>query len=71
MDTNLNQFGFKKKHGTDHCIFVLKEVIDLYRSLNGICICKAFDRVNYRTLFKKLSERGVPGLYITCIDLLV
>ena len=22
--------------------------------------CKAFDRVNHRTLFKNLSERGVP-----------
>ena len=31
MDTNPNQFGFKKKHGTDQCIYVLKEVIDLYR----------------------------------------
>ena len=34
MDNNPNQFGFKKKHGTDQCIYVLKEVIDLYRSLN-------------------------------------
>ena len=67
MDTNPNQFGFKKKHGTDQCIYVLKEVIDLYRSLNGsVFVCfldasEAFDRVNHRTLFKKLSERGVPG----------
>ena len=30
MDTNHNQFGFKKKHGTDQCIYVLKEVIILY-----------------------------------------
>ena len=35
MDTNPNQFGFKKKHGTNQCIYVLKEVIDLYRSLIG------------------------------------
>ena len=58
MDTNHNQFGFKKKHGTNQCIYVLKEVIDLYRSLIG--------NVNHRTLFKKLSERGVPG-YILCV----
>ena len=63
-DTNPNQFGFKKKHGTDQCIYVLKEVTNLYRSLNGsVFECflesnKAFDRVNHRTLFKKLSERG-------------
>ena len=48
-------------------ISVLKDVIDLYRSLNGsafVCFLdasKALDRVNRRTLFKKFSERGVPG----------
>ena len=66
LDTNPNQLGFKKKHGTDQCIYVLKEIIDLYRTLNGsVFVCfldasKAFDRVNHRTLFKNLSERGVP-----------
>ena len=33
--TMSNQFGFEKKHGTDLCIYVLKEVIDRHRSLNG------------------------------------
>ena len=33
--TNPNQFGFKRKHGTDQCIYVLKEIIDLYRKLAG------------------------------------
>ena len=67
LATNPNQFGFKKKHGTDQCICVLKEIIDLYRTLNGSVFAffldasKAFDRVNHRTLFKNLSERGVPG----------
>ena len=35
MNTNANQFGFKRKHGIDQCIYVLKEIIDLYRRLNG------------------------------------
>ena len=51
LDTNPNQF----------CIYVLKEIIDLYRTLNGsVFVCfldasKAFDRVNHRTLFKNLA----------------
>ena len=65
--TNANQFGFKKSHGTDQCCYILKEVINLYKSLNScISICfldasKAFDRVCHNTLFKKLERRGIPG----------
>ena len=33
LDTCSNQFGFKKKHSTDQCVFVLKELIDSYRML--------------------------------------
>ena len=66
LGTNPNQIGFKKKHGTDQCVYVFKEIIALYRTLNGsLFVCfldasKAFDIVNHRTLFKNLSERGVP-----------
>ena len=49
MNTNPNQFGFKRKHGTEQCIYVLKEIIDLCRRLNGsVCFLdasNAFDRV--------------------------
>ena len=30
-----NQFGFKPSVGTDTCIYVLKEMVDKYKSLNG------------------------------------
>ena len=72
MNTNPNQFGFKRKHGTGQCIYVIKEIIDLYRRLNeSVFVCfldasKAFVGVNHRTLFKQLDARGVPG-YILLI----
>ena len=61
-----NQFGFKPKHGTDQCIFALKELVDSYRKLNSstyICFLdasKAFDRINHKLLFQKLQSRGTP-----------
>ena len=48
------------------CVFAFKQVIDYYRSHNSpVFICyidasKAFDRINYWILFKKLLKRGFP-----------
>ena len=66
LNTSDNQFGFKKGHGTDQCIYILKEVLNLYKSLNSsLSVCfldasKAFDRVNHSVLFQKLKLRGIP-----------
>ena len=35
LETCHNQFGFKQSLGTDTCVYVLKEIVDKYRSLNG------------------------------------
>jgi len=70
LETGPNQFGFKKDHSTDMCVFVLREIVNYYHSLSGpvfACILdssKAFDRVNHFHLFEKLLNRKVPKLVI-------
>ena len=60
----------RKKHGTDMCIYVLKELVSRYCDLNAnIFLCffdasKAFDRVHHDKLFSKLAERNVPGYLV-------
>ena len=64
--TSENQFGFKKKHATDLCIYTVKSVIKYNNYFNSpVFTCfldasKAFDRCNHWTLFKKLPLKGVP-----------
>ena len=68
--TSDNQFGFKRKHSTDFCIYALKEAVEAYKRQNSSVLAgfidasKAFDRVNHYKLFYKLSQRGVPGSLI-------
>ena len=51
------------------CIFSLKEIVNYYNAQGSpVFLCyldirKAFDRVKYSVLFKKLIDRSVP-LYI-------
>ena len=60
-----SQFGFKPKHSTSQCTFVVKETVQYH--LNGGSIVygmlldanKAFDRVHFIKLFRLLLSRGL------------
>ena len=41
---NSNQFGFKKSHGTDLCVYTLKVAINPYRSLKKLYLLMFFRR---------------------------
>jgi len=68
--TSDNQFGFRKHHSTDMCVFILKEICNLYNIKSSpVYVCmldssKAFDRVNHFLLFDKLLKRGMPVLLV-------
>ena len=63
IDTSHTQFGFKRKHATDLCIYFLKMLYNYNRQYNSpVFTCfldasRAFDRVNYWTLFNKINTR--------------
>ena len=65
-----NEFGFKKKHAIDLCIYTVKLVIKYYNYFSSpVFTCfldasKALDRVNHWTLFKMLLLKGVPTVLV-------
>lgn len=62
------QFGFKPKHSTTQCTFVVNETIQYYLNNGGnvyallLDASKAFDKVNYVKLFRLLINRGLCPL---------
>ena len=61
------QYGFRKQHSTNHCLFDLTEsirkAIDENKYAVGIFVDlqKAFDTVDHTILLKKISHYGVRG----------
>ena len=68
--TTDHQFGFKKKHSTDQCVLMLKQIIEYYNSLSSpVYVCfldasKAFDRINHWCLFRKLLDKNFPKIIV-------
>ena len=69
LTTMDNQFGFKKCHGTELCVFTLMEALRFYHSEGTpmfMCFLDAsaaFDRISFEILFNKLIKLDVP-LYL-------
>ena len=71
--TSDRQFGFKQKHSTIQYTFAVNEIINHYNR-NGTDVkailldaSKAFDRVQYVTLFRLLLCRKICPLVIRCL----
>jgi len=64
-DHDKYQFGFKRQHSTTLCAGIVKQFIEYYISRGShvftcfVDFSKAFDKVNYWTLFNQLIDDGV------------
>ncbi len=62
------QFGFKSKHSTSQCTFVMDEVINYYNTKGSnvyttlLDASQAFDRVQYVKLFRLLLSKNICPL---------
>ena len=70
LNTSNLQFDFKRKSSTATCTFLVQETISYfnYNDSNVYCTLldasKAFDRLEFCCLFKKLIKRNLCGLVV-------
>jgi len=72
-DIDCHQFGFKANHSTGLCTEVFKRTVEYYSERGShvfacfIDFTKAFDRVNYWTLFNKLLDNNIDSKVVTLL----
>ena len=70
LDTCPTQFGFIKGHSTDKCIYVLKEIIEYFKSrktsvfVTFLDASKTYNKIDHWQLFNKLLHIHVPVLIV-------
>jgi len=70
------RFGFKKGHSTVQFMSLLKRTVDYYRQRGShifarfVDFKKAFDRINYWKLFRKLLDDGINANIVVLLALI-
>ena len=70
LETCNLQFGFKKGSSTIACTFIIQEVVSYFNDNNSDIYCilldasKAFDRLEFCTLFQKLLKLNICPLIL-------
>ena len=66
LETCPNHFGLMMGHSTEMCIYVLKDIIEFYKSCNTSVFAtfldasKAYDKIDHWLLYDKLLHKDVP-----------
>ena len=74
VNSDDNQFGFKKGLSCSHAIFTVRNIVNRWVSrgstanLCAIDLSKAFDKVNHHALFTKLMHRNIPVQILVLIE---
>ena len=74
LDTCPTQFGFIKGHSTDMCIYVLKEIIEYFKSrktsvfVTFLDASKTYNKIDHWQLFNKLLQIPVPAFIVNILE---